>query len=273
MPQRQRLRRLISRLYARAQPALPAGLKPLIIAGSQVGDVQPAVARFLVENVDGFSFNGDTLTLADDAEFTARSRLLATAAEQLRNAGMISGWRDEVLSVGHPPLAVIERAACRPLGIATEAVHLNAYVAKNTLLVARRAAHKQIDPGLWDNLVGGMVSAKETLIEALTREAWEEAGVRLDLVRIERGRSFQVRRPVTEGLQSETIHTFETPLPADLQLRNRDGEVDAIDALEVDQVVAAIERDEFTLESALVTMESIARRTGLATPPGLFHVV
>ena len=274
MLERQRLQRLIARLHARAQPPLPAGLKPLIIEGRHVGDVQPAVARFLVEKVNGFRFNGDTLTLADNRlDFNARSQLLATTAEQLRSAGMITGWRDEVLSVGRPSVAVIERAACRPLGIATEAVHLNAYVAADTLIVARRAAHKQIDPGLWDNLVGGMVPADETLVEALAREAWEEAGVRLDLVRIERGRSFQVRRPVTEGLQAETIHTFDTSLPPDLRLQNRDGEVDAIDALKIEHVVAAIERNEFTLESALVTVESIARRTGLATPAGLFHVV
>ena len=112
---------------------------------------------------------------------------------------MITGWRDEALSVGNPPLAIIERAACRPLGITTEAVHLNAYVDTDTLLVARRAAHKQIDPGLWDNLVGGMVPAGESLQHALAREAWEEAGLQLDRLQVERGRLFHVRRPVTEG--------------------------------------------------------------------------
>ncbi len=230
MLERQRLQRLIERLHARAQPPLPAGLIALIIDGTHVGDVQPAIARFLAEQVNGFSFNGERLTLADGTlDFVARSKLLANAAEQLRDAGMITGWRDEVLSIGSPPLAVIERAACRALGIATEAVHLNAYVAPDTLLVARRAAHKQIDPGLWDNLVGGMVPADETLEQALAREAWEEAGLQLNRVRVERGRSFHVRRPVPEGLQSEIIHTFDTSLPADLQPHNHDGEVDAIE--------------------------------------------
>jgi 8-oxo-dGTP pyrophosphatase MutT (NUDIX family) len=271
--QRQRLQRLIDHLHARAQPALPAGLIPLIIEGTRVGDVQPEVARFLGEKVDGFSLSDQNLTL-DRATlaFAARSKLLANAAEQLRDAGMISGWRDEVLAVGNPPLAVVERAACRPLGITTQAVHLNAYVGADTLLVARRAAHKQIDPGLWDNLVGGMVPADETLEQALAREAWEEAGLRLDSVRLQRGRSFHVRRSVPEGLQSEIIHTFDTSLPPDLPLRNRDGEVDAIDARKIEDVVAAIERDEFTLESALVTLESVARRDAITTPTGLFSV-
>lgn len=273
MLEQQRLQRLIDRLHARAQPPLPTGLVALSLEGTRVGDVQPAVARFIGEKVDGFSSSNEMLTLTGaKLDFKARSELLANAARQLRDAGLITGWRDEALSVGNPPLAVIERAACRPLGIATEAVHLNAYVDAGTMLIARRAAHKQIDPGLWDNLVGGMVPAGESLREALAREAWEEAGLQLDRVQLQRGRSFHVRRPVTEGMQSEVIHVYDTALPPDLQPRNRDGEVDAIEPRKVEEVVRAIERDEFTLESALVTLESMARRTDLKTPAGLFCV-
>lgn len=268
-----RLRRLITRLHARAQPPLPTGLIALILEGTRVGDVQPVVARFIADKVDGFSLSGETLTLADATlDFKSRSELLAKAAKQLRDAGMITGWRDEALSVGNPPLAIIERAACRPLGIATAAVHLNAYQDADTLLVAKRAAHKQIDPGLWDNLVGGMVPAGEALQQALAREAWEEAGLQLDLVQVERGRSFHVHRPVPEGMQSEVIHTFDTSLPPGSHLHNRDGEVDAIDARKIEDVIVAIERDEFTLESALVTLESIARRGAVRIPAGLFRV-
>ena len=272
MLQQQRLQRLVDRLRARAQPRIPAGLVALVIEGTKVGDVQPAVAQFLAEKAHGFVLSGPTLTLVRALDLNARSGLLAKAAEQLRDAGLVTGWRDEALAVGNPPLAVIERAACRALGITTEAVHLNAYVDADTLLVARRAVHKQIDPGLWDNLVGGMVPADETLEHALAREAWEEAGLQLDQVRVERGRSFHMRRPVPEGLQSEVIHTFDTSLPSGLHLQNRDGEVDAIVARRVDDVVIAIEHDEFTLESALVTLESVARRSAFATPAGLFLV-
>ena len=273
MLEQHRLQRLIERLQARAQPPPPAGLIALIIEGTRVGDVQPDVARFLAEKADGFVFTDHALTLAHQApDANARSTLLANAAGLLRDADIVTGWRDEVLSVGKPPVAVIERAACRALGIRTEAVHLNAYVDTDTLLVARRAAHKQIDAGLWDNLVGGMVPADETLEHALAREAWEEAGLQLDRVRIERGRSFHVRRPVAEGLQWEIIHTFDTLLTPGLQLQNRDGEVDAIESRPVEEVIVAIERDEFTLESALATLESIARRRAVATPAGLFLV-
>ena len=168
--------------------------------------------------------------------------------------------------LGTPPVAAIERAACRPLGIATTAVHLNAYADADTLLVAHRAAHKQIDPGLWDNLVGGMVPAGESLHHALAREALEEAGLHLDHVELQRGRWFQMRRPVPEGLQSEIIYVYDALLPDGVSLQNQDGEVDAIERRTLNEVINAIENDKFTLESALVTLESVSRRAQIDTP-------
>ncbi len=266
-----RVRQLIAQLQARAQPPL-TGLVAVRIAGAHVGDAQPTVARFVAQHIRGFVLRDGVLTLSDDApDITARSALLAEAALKLREAGFVTGWRNELLAVGAQPVAAIERAACRPLGITTEAVHLNGYANSETLLVARRAAAKQIDPGLWDNLVGGMVPAGESLLQALSREALEEAGLPLDRVELQRGRWFQMRRPVPEGLQSEIIHVYDAWLPADLPLRNQDGEVDAIERRTIDEVIAAIQRDEFTLESALVTLESVTRRAGIDTPAGLFH--
>ncbi|MGH6612269.1 MAG: NUDIX hydrolase, partial [Burkholderiaceae bacterium] len=212
------------------------------------------------ENVGGFGLIDTVLVLTGDArDFEARTAMLGAAALALRDAGMVYGWRDEAMPVGTPTVATIERAACRPLGITTEAVHLNAYLDIETLVVARRAAHKQIDPGLWDNLVGGMVSAGETLDQTLQREAWEEAGLRLGGVSLTRGRSFQMRRPVPEGLQSEIIHVYDAKLQPDTRLENQDGEVSAIEQRAVSETIDAIERNEFTIESALVTLESQTR--------------
>jgi isopentenyldiphosphate isomerase len=266
-----RLRQLTERLQARARPPLPADLIPLEIAGSRVGDVQPEVARFVAGRIDGFALNDGVLTIADDIDVAARTALLAEAATRLRAAGFITGWRDENLCVGRPPVATVERAACRLLGITTTAVHLNAYTSADTLLVARRAAHKQIDPGLWDNLVGGMVPAGESLHQALAREALEEAGLQIDRVELQRGRWFQMRRPVAEGLQSEIIHVYDAWLPDGVSLQNQDGEVDAIERRALDEVINSIENDEFTLESALVTLESVTRRAGIDTVAEFFR--
>jgi 8-oxo-dGTP pyrophosphatase MutT (NUDIX family) len=270
----ERLLRLAERLQARAQPTLPPDLVTLCVAGKRVGRAAPDVARFLAQQ-PGFAWRDGELLLIDcGSDAGARSATLARAAVALRDAGLLTGWRDELLDVrtapDAEPLAVIERSACRPLGIRTTAVHLNGYAADGTVLVARRAAHKQIDPGMWDNLVGGMVPAGETLEHALAREAWEEAGIGIDRIELQRGRSFHIERPVPEGLQSETIHVFDAALAADIIPQNQDGEADAIERRAIDHVVAAIERDEFTLESALVMLESLTRRAGVATPTGLY---
>ena len=100
MSEQHRLQRLMTRLQARAQPALPNDLIQLIIDGARVGDVLPAIATFVAENVDGFSLIGEALVLSDRTlDFNARSKRLADAARQLRDAGLITGWRDEALSV------------------------------------------------------------------------------------------------------------------------------------------------------------------------------
>ena len=270
-----RLAAIVARLQTRAQPTRPAGLRPLMLAGATVGWVPQATADFLCTQATGFSQRGSLLVMDEGLDGTGRSALLFEAALRLRDAGLIRGWRDEALAVrespGGPTLASIERAACRALGITTEAVHLNAFADDGTLVVARRAAHKSIDPGLWDNLVGGMVPAVETLEQALEREAWEEAGLELDRLEVHRGRSFHVRRPVPEGYQSEVIHVYETTLTGDTRCINQDGEVEAIEARPLTSVLDAIERDEFTLESALVTLESLTRRSGFDTPAGLYE--
>lgn len=266
-----RLQQLVGQLQARAHPPVSKNLISVLIGGAHVGEAQPAAAKFIAQQVGHFSLDGKTLALPDGLDKVACSELLAEAALKLNAAGLIGGWRNEMLAVGNPPVAMIERAACRALGITTEAVHLNAYVEPDTMVVARRSAHKHIDPGLWDNLAGGMVPAGESLQQALARETLEEAGLSLDGFELQSGRSFQVRRAVPEGLQSEIIHVYDTTLPADALLKNQDGEVDLIERRALEDLITAIEHQEFTLESALVILESITRRRGIDTPPGLFR--
>ena len=275
MPQAARLLAIAERLQGHAQPPRPPELRTLMIGTHGVGWVPPKVADFLCSGAPRFVGDAHTLRLVDDGLDTrSRSAVLVEAALRLRDAGLVRGWRDEALAIrarpGEALLATIERAACRALGITTEAVHLNAFADDGTLFIARRSPHKAIDPGLWDNLVGGMVPADETLEQALEREAWEEAGLELDRLEVHRGRSFQMRRPVPEGYQSEWIHVYETTLTSDTQCANQDGEVSAIEHRPLGDVVDAIERGEFTLESALVTLESLMRRDGLGSPPGLY---
>lgn len=262
---RARLLALQRRLLARADVAPPAEWLPVCLGAVRIGTTSPELARFLAARERRCQVSDRGLLFDDDGlDFGARAALLAAAAQRLRDVGFVAGWRDERLDVrpldGGAPLATIERAACRALGIATHAVHMNAFTRDGRLLVARRADHKPIDPGLWDNLVGGMVAAGESELEALAREAQEEAGLDLAQLPLVRGGLVRERRPVREGYLVESVQVFDASLPPGTQPHNRDGEVAAIELREVDAVLDAIERDEFTLEAALVTIDGLLRR-------------
>lgn len=261
---RRRPQELQKKLLARAQQPAPGDWLSVVMAGAEVGIARPDVAGFLATHEPRFILLDYRLVLDDDdLDVKTRTALLYDAASKLRDEGLIRGWRDEQLDVratpDAAPIATIERSACRALGITTLAVHLNAFSADGGIYVARRADHKQIDPGLWDNLVGGMVPAGESELDALAREAHEEAGLDLTTLTLRRGGHVHVTRIVPEGFQSEIVQVFDAVLPREVHLRNIDGEVAAIEVRPLDAVIAAIEHGEFTLESALVVLDSLLR--------------
>ena len=107
---------------------------------------------------------------------------LQQMAQWLRANDLIGAWRDELLSVDDESgktVSAIERAAVRPLGIATHAVHLIVFDARSDVWVQQRAFDKATDPGLWDTTMGGLMSVGESVAQTLQRETWEEAGLRM----------------------------------------------------------------------------------------------
>jgi 8-oxo-dGTP pyrophosphatase MutT (NUDIX family) len=223
------------------------------------------VAGHLTAVVPTFWLHDGMLELVDTGlDYAARSRQLRRAARALLQGGFVSAWRGEDLDVrpapGAAPLGCIDRCAVRVLGITTYSVHLNGYTADGRLVVGRRAAHKRVDPGLWDNLAGGMIAAGEPVHSALAREAFEEAGVRIEALPVHQGAHIAVRRPIPEGTLSEIVHVFDVDLPPGTHVANQDGEVECFETRPVADVLAAIARDEFTIESSLATLDSLQRR-------------
>mgnify|MGYP002662924516 CR=1 FL=1 len=117
---------------------------------------------------------------APHGELTAAFDALARA---LRALGHCGPWRNEQLAVCTAQgkcLGTIERGLVRVLGIATQAVHLVGLAPDGRMWVQKRSMTKPNTPGLWDTLWGGMVSAADSLPQALARETWEEAGLRVE---------------------------------------------------------------------------------------------
>ena len=143
------------------------------------------------------------------------------------------------------------------LGIATLAVHLVGLAPDGRMWVQKRALTKPNDPGLWDTLMGGMIAATDSLEQALARETWEEAGLRVaDLQHVTQGGHVLFSRPSSEaggmGYMVERIDWFRATVPEGLEPTNQDGEVDEFALRSTEELHADVAQDRFTLEAALV---------------------
>lgn len=189
---------------------------------------------------------------------------LAQMAQWLHRTGRAGAWRDELLDVTDVEgrcHGVIERAAVRPLGVATRAVHLVLSDAAGSVWVQQRSLHKDIDPGLWDTAVGGLVAAGQSLESACQREAWEEAGVRpSQLGPIRPFGRFTVRRPVSNGYMVEHVEMFEAVAATGVTPENQDGEVAGFACLTRVELRRQLLADAFTLESAMILARWLDRQ-------------
>jgi len=240
-------------------PIRPRGVLRLGPGGPAVGSIEASLAQRLIDGRLPLqcSLGGWHLTGPADSS-------LAEVARWLDSNGQGGRWRNELLAVtdeADRPVATIERAAVRPLGISTHAVHLVVRTAAGEVWVQQRALDKATDPGLWDTTMGGLRSATETVHDTLARETWEEAGLRLSQLQtlVSHGR-FTVRRPLQDpplGYMVEHIDTFAAVLADGVAPVNQDGEVAAFECIPVDTLRAQLQQDRFTLEAALVLLRCV----------------
>lgn len=223
---------------------------PLALGARRIGWLRPELAARLAAWPTVFAATPERVTLL-------KPDALMPVLEELAEDGFIPGWRNERYRI--EDLFDIERAAARPFGLTTQAVHVNG-IAGGRMWLARRSATKPIDPGILDNLVGGGLTAGLTAEQVLVKEAWEEAGIAADLARQARfGGTTSVLREVPEGVQSETVHIYDLELPESFQPQNQDGEVSEFKLL----TFAEVERETLTYEATIVARDYFSRSRAL----------
>ena len=166
-------------------------------------------------------------------------------------AGPLRNERLPVRAVDGTVCAHVERGAVRVLGVATQAVHLVGWRSDGCLWLQQRALTKPNDPGLWDTLMGGTVSAGETVQQTLARETWEEAGLHLaDLAGLRWGGQFTASRHVPDGggagylLEDTHWYTVQVPdglVPAEAAITLRADNDVAVAGETAQQVVKMID--------------------------------
>ncbi|MEI8324627.1 MAG: NUDIX domain-containing protein [Betaproteobacteria bacterium] len=262
----------LAALNARAdQPPLQTRV-PLALREHVIGSVEPDYLQPLLEAasspVRGLLQRDDSPTgpcWRILGEGSAALQRLAQALYDARIGNVVAQWRNEPLAVRDAAgreLATVERGVVRPLGIATRAVHLVGRGSGGRYWVQQRALDKPNDPGLWDTLMGGMVSAADNVASALERETWEEAGIRLNALQgLARGGQVAMRKPSTEPLSAgyvvEQLEWFSATLPGELVPENRDGEVAQFALLEPRELLQRLYRNEFTTEAALILVAAL----------------
>jgi 8-oxo-dGTP pyrophosphatase MutT (NUDIX family) len=250
-----------------------ADLLPFVADGVLVGWVKPGFAEKLGEWPDVFIVRPRGVSLRGDlGDCAHRTAVLAEVTETLATQGVLTGWRDELVTVSETfytePIFHIERAASRHFGFMSYAAHVNGLTVIDgvpLVWIARRSHAKPIDPDRLDNMVGGRIARGSSPKETVVKESWEEAGITAE-------RSYSARaagavsicHAVDEGVHRELIFVHDLYLPPDFKPQNQDGEVAEFLCLQLDEVIAGVEamssRGEYTIDATIVMLDYILRR-------------
>jgi 8-oxo-dGTP pyrophosphatase MutT (NUDIX family) len=163
------------------------------------------------------------------------------------------------------PLGRIDRGALPLLGLLAQGVHVNGLVERSDglhLWIGRRSPHKRLDPGKLDHLVAGGMTAGLTPLEAVVKEACEEASLGADLSSSAVPASllgYAVERP--EGARRDLLHCFDLFLPEDFRPVPHDGEVVSFELLPIEQALALVrDTQDFKFNVNLVLIDLFLRR-------------
>jgi Domain of unknown function (DUF4743) len=234
-------------------------LIPFNIGTSQYGYLNSAFASHLVafDRVLDVSRSAETGMITAvglkqhlvDGPADARTEAMAEVTAQLRDQGVIKGWRNELVpcvkSFSDPPALLIERAAYSFFGLKGYGVHLNGFVRDVTtnrishLWVATRSKTKSTWPGMLDHIVAGGQPFGISATDNVVKECGEEANISPELASqaICAGAVSYVSIDELGQLKQDSLFCFDLELPSDFVPTPVDGEVEKFELRPMDWVI------------------------------------
>lgn len=251
-----------------------AGYRPFLVEDRPVGFMRQDLAVELARYPSVFRVDPDQVSVAEHLDtFDYRSAAIDSVMREMRQQGLIRGWRDELFPVaesyGRPPLFDLERAAVPLFGVKAYGVHVNGYVQRDGetwLWVGRRAANRPIEPGKLDHLVAGGLPAGMKPFDNLIKEAAEEASVPKELARRARPcGALSYRMELDSCLRDDTIFVYDLELPADFVPQNHDGEIADFQLMSLGEVERLLaETTSFKFNVGLVIVDFLIRHGHIA---------
>lgn len=219
--------------------APPTSCVDFSVDGVVLGKVSPRMVDILTEtSVFEMDSSNEVLTLSSAAGTNCESRTDAVQSvmQDLRERGLITGWRDELYPMANSfyndPMFLMERAAVPVLGGLEYGVHLNGLVRQDdgteAMWIGRRSSTKSKYPSMLDHMVAGGQPAGLSLMDNVIKECEEEAGIPEALTRagIQPVGAISYETFGRDRVTRAVLFCFDLYLPHDFSPKPVDGEVD-----------------------------------------------
>ncbi len=161
----------------------------LICLEALIGHVHYTVAKELEKEFKEIVIKNSCIFLLCN-EFYQLNRLIKNISKYLEKRNFIKPLTGElfscVKSFGGKEYFLVDRSVLPALGIRGYGIHMIAYLNTSrgpNIWIPTRSKNKLIDPGKLDNTVAGGIKARESVFEALSREAYEEASINGSLIK------------------------------------------------------------------------------------------
>jgi hypothetical protein len=236
------------------KPEYFSSFVPFTIHGKNVGLVTKEFASHLISNYQCFDNRDGSKQLCftqalERATLDEKTKALQEVNVNLREKGMIPGWRDEMLPLSSTfnsdPVLLIERAACSVYGVKAYGVHVNGFIRDQSskqithLWVAKRAKNKATWPGMLDHIVAGGLPFGISLRDNVIKECEEEASISRELAEnaIPTGAVSYCSLDEAGNIRRDCLFCYDLELPPNFVPTPNDDEVECFELKEVAYVL------------------------------------